>query len=240
MQSEDLKIEGELRSKLLAGSVTGYAMYMLDRAGLVSTWNAGAERAMGHPATDVLGRSFSTFYTTADQQAGEPQLALGIALDTGRFERNEWKVRKDGSQFWASVVIEPVTVGGEAIGFADITRDITGEREGDERLLAVHRNLKIALTYMSQGLALYDGSGSLILANRRLCEMCGVSCEQVHIGMSIAEVMGAIGFSRRRAQRLEQRIHGIASDGQMDQTFEEIGECMSFRSRPGRCPMADG
>ncbi len=91
---------------------------------------------------------------------------------------------------------------------------------------------------MSQGLALYDAEGALILANRRLSEMCGVSCEEVRIGMSIAEVMGAIGFSRRRAQRVSERIHSIAPDGQMDQTFEEIGEAhvVSIATRP----MPDG
>ncbi len=69
-------------------------------------------------------------------------------------------------------------------------RDNTAELEADERLASVHRNLKIALTYMSQGLALYDANGMLILANRRLCEMFGAPCEQVHIGMSIAEAPG--------------------------------------------------
>ena len=113
-----------------------------------------------------------------------------------------------------------------------------GELEADERLAAVHRNLKIALTYMSQGLALYDAKGMLILANRRLCEMFGVPCEQVRIGMSIVEVMGAIGFSKRRAQRLEARIHAVPPDGQMDQTFEEIGDVhvVSIATRP----MPDG
>jgi len=119
-----------------------------------------------------------------------------------------------------------------------LTQTLTKEHEADEQLAVVHRNLKIALTYMSQGLALYDASGALILANRRLCEMCGVSCERVRIGMSIAEVMGAIGFSRRRAQRVSERIHSIAPDGQMDQTFEEIGEAhvVSIATRP----MPDG
>ncbi len=119
-----------------------------------------------------------------------------------------------------------------------LTQTLTKEHEADEQLAVVHRNLKIALTYMSQGLALYDANGALILANRRLCEMCGVSCEQVRIGMSIAEVMGAIGFSRRRAQRVSERIHSIAPDGQMDQTFEEIGEAhvVSIATRP----MPDG
>jgi len=113
-----------------------------------------------------------------------------------------------------------------------------GDPEADERLAAVHRNLKIALTYMSQGLALYDVNGKLILANRRLCEMFGVPCEQVRIGMSIAEVLGAIGFSKRRAQRLEARIHAVPPDGEMDQTFEEIGDVhvVSIATRP----MPDG
>ena len=113
-----------------------------------------------------------------------------------------------------------------------------GEREADEQLASVHRNLKIALTYMSQGLALYDASGALILANRRLSEMFGVPCDDVHIGMTIAEVMGSIGFSRRRAQRIEARIHAIPPDGRMDQTFEEIGEVhvVSIATRP----MPDG
>ncbi len=117
-------------------------------------------------------------------------------------------------------------------------RSLARGHEADEQLAAVHRNLKVALTYMSQGLALYDADGALILANRRLSEMCGVSCEQVRIGMSVAEVMGAIGFSRRRAQRVSERIHSIAPDGQMDQTFEEIGEAhvISIATRP----MPDG
>ncbi len=125
-------------------------------------------------------------------------------------------------------VCEGLTVGGAKVK----------ERQDEEQLAQVHRNLKIALTYMSQGLALYDAEGALILANRRLSEMCGVSCEQIRTGMTVADVMGAIGFSRRRAQRVSERIHSIAPDGQMDQTFEEIGEAhvISIATRP----MPDG
>ena len=236
--SEDLKVEGELRSKLLVDSVTGYAMYMLDRTGVVSTWNAGAERATGYTSQEVIGRHLSMFYTAADRESGRPQAALQTALAHGRFEQEGLRVRKDGSQFWASVVIEPVMVEGLAIGFAKITRDISKDREADERLAAVHRNLKIALTYMSQGLALYDGEGALILANRRLTEMFGVPGEEVRIGMSIADVLSAIGFSRKRAQKVEGRIHAVLPDGQMDQTFEEVGDVhvVSIATRP----MPDG
>ncbi len=129
-------------------------------------------------------------------------------------------------------------VEGETSAVGGETRAVQSGREADEQLAVVHRNLKIALTYMSQGLALYDSEGTLILANRRLCEMFGVACEGVRIGMSIAGVMEAIGFSRRRAQRLNSRIHAIPRDGQMDQTFEEIGDVhvVSIATRP----MPDG
>ena len=104
---------------------------------------------------------------------------------------------------------EPVIVGGVTVGFAKITRDRTNDHSADEQLSAVHRNLKIALTYMSQGLALYDAEWSADSGEpKRLCEMCGVSCEQVRVGMRIAEVMGVqSGSARRRARRLEERIH---------------------------------
>ena len=236
--SNDWKMEGELKSKLLVDSLTGYAMYLLDTHGVVSTWNAGAERAKGYSAAEIVGRHFAAFYTPEDQARNEPQRALETALREDRFEGSGWRVRKDGSRFWAAVVIEPVTVNGAVVGFAVMTRDKTDDREADERLSAVHRNLKIALTYMSQGLALYDAEGALILANRRLSEMCGVSCEQVRVGMSIAEVMEAIGFGHRRAKRVEQRIHAISPDDQMDQTFEEVGDAhvISIATRP----MPDG
>ncbi len=234
----DLVIEGDFRSKLLIDSLTGYAIYLLDRKGVVSTWNTGAERATGYVAEEVVGRHFSMFYTAEDREKGEPLRVLDVAVQDGRFEGSGWRVRKDGSRFWVCLVMEPVTVNGRVVGFAAITRDNTGEHEADERLEAVHRNLKIALTYMSQGLALYDAEGALILANRRLCEMCGVSCEQVRVGMSIAEVMEAIGFSKRRARRLEERIHSITPDGQMDQAYEELSEVhvVSIATRP----MPDG
>jgi PAS domain S-box-containing protein len=156
----DLVIEGDFRSKLLIDSLTGYAIYLLDRKGVVSTWNTGAERATGYVAEEVVGRHFSMFYTAEDREKGEPLRVLDVAVQDGRFEGSGWRVRKDGSRFWVCLVMEPVTVNGRVVGFAAITRDNTGEHEADERLEAVHRNLKIALTYMSQGLALRCGGSS--------------------------------------------------------------------------------
>jgi PAS domain S-box-containing protein len=138
--SELLKSESQF--KTLVGGVTDYALYMLDPAGVVSNWNAGGERIKGYSAGEIVGQHFSRFYTPVDQAAGKPDKALKIALDTGHYEEEGWRVRKDGSFFWASVVIDPIrNDAGELIGFAKITRDISERKEAQEKLLAMQRQL---------------------------------------------------------------------------------------------------
>jgi len=117
--------EGEQFRRLVEG-VTDYAIYMLDTEGRVSSWNTGAQRIKGYRPDEIIGRSFSTFYTEADRLNGEPQRALAIASAEGRFEKEALRVRKDGSQFWAHVIIDAIREpNGELVGFAKITRDIT-------------------------------------------------------------------------------------------------------------------
>jgi PAS domain S-box-containing protein len=126
---EELK-RSEERFRLLLQSVTDYAIYMLDTAGYITSWNAGAARFKGYSADEIIGKHFSRFYSEEDRAAGVPQLALKTALDEGRFEAEAWRYRKDGSRFWANVVIDPVRDDdGELIGFAKITRDLTERRE---------------------------------------------------------------------------------------------------------------
>jgi len=120
---------------LLIQSVTGFAIYMLDPAGVVSSWNAGAERLKGYKPEEIIGEHFSRFYTEEDQRAGIPAKALQTALDTGRFEAEGWRVRKDGSRFWAGVVVEPIRdPTGRHLGFAKITRDLSEKRKTEEAL----------------------------------------------------------------------------------------------------------
>lgn len=127
--------ESEQRFRLLVSSVTDYAIYMLDLDGLVSSWNAGAERFKGYQATEIIGQHFSRFYKPEDQQDGKPVRALATALSVGRYEDNGWRLRKDGSQFWAHVVVDLIrNEQGEPIGFAKITRDVSERREADLRL----------------------------------------------------------------------------------------------------------
>ncbi|MBB5709647.1 hybrid sensor histidine kinase/response regulator [Sphingomonas xinjiangensis] len=118
------------RFQLLVESVTDYAIYMLDPNGRVVTWNAGAERFKGYTSQEVIGEHFSRFYTQEDRDAGLPARALKIAADESRFEAEGWRVRKDGTRFWANVIIDPIRGGdGSLVGFAKITRDITEKRQ---------------------------------------------------------------------------------------------------------------
>ena len=111
--------ESERRFRLFVGGVTDYAIYMLDTEGIITNWNSGAERIKGYPAQEIIGQHFSVFYSSEDQQEGLPQRALMIAARDGRFEVDGWRVRKDGSRFWANAVIDAVhNDSGVLIGFA--------------------------------------------------------------------------------------------------------------------------
>lgn len=128
--------EQERRFRLLVQGVTDYAIYMLDPQGHVENWNAGAERAKGYKAEEIVGQHFSVFYTQADRAAGLPGLGLETARSEGRFEAEGVRLRKDGSPFWTSVVIDAIhDEDGQMIGFAKITRDITERRQNELELL---------------------------------------------------------------------------------------------------------
>ena len=125
----------EERFRLLVQSVTDYAIYMLDPQGRVSSWNAGAERFKGYAEDEIVGEHFSRFYTDEDRDAGIPQIALETAAREGRFETEGWRLRKDGSRFWASAILDPIrNSAGELVGFAKITRDLTEKRAIEEQL----------------------------------------------------------------------------------------------------------
>ncbi|HZW14800.1 MAG TPA: PAS domain S-box protein [Brevundimonas sp.] len=123
------------RYRLLVDAITDYAIYMLDRDGFVTSWNAGAQRFKGYAPSEILGEHFSRFYTDEERAAGTPARALRTAVEEGRFEQEGWRVRKDGTHFWAHVVIDPVrTPSGELVGFAKITRDLTERKKAEDSL----------------------------------------------------------------------------------------------------------
>jgi PAS domain S-box-containing protein len=133
--AEEALQQSEQQFRLLVQGVSDYAIYMLDQDGRVSSWNRGAERIKGYTAAEIIGEHFSRFYTEEDQAAGVPATALETATREGRFEIEGWRVRKDGSRFWANAVLDAVRDdAGQVIGFAKITRDITERREAEEEL----------------------------------------------------------------------------------------------------------
>ncbi len=134
--------ESERIFRLLVQGVVDYAIYMLDRSGKVASWNAGAERIKGYKASEIIGLHFSRFYTETDQKNGRPPRALAIARESGHYEEEGWRVRKDGSVFWASVIIDRICDdNGKLLGFAKITRDISERREAQEKLEKIQRQL---------------------------------------------------------------------------------------------------
>jgi PAS domain S-box-containing protein len=139
--SEAIKHGGRVY-ELMIDSVRDYAIFMLDPAGYIASWNQGAQRIKGYAPEEIIGRHFSVFYSDEANAIGHPQRELEIATAEGRFEEEGWRIRKDGSTFWASVVITAVRdETGELIGFAKVTRDLTDRRNAEQRALADARRL---------------------------------------------------------------------------------------------------
>lgn len=135
LRAERIAKENAQAFRRLVESVVDYAIYMLDTEGRVATWNAGAERIKGFAAEEIVGEHFSRFYTEEDQAKGEPAAVLALATAEGRYETEAWRVRKDGSRFWCSIIIDPIrNDDGVLIGFAKVTRDISDRREAEQAL----------------------------------------------------------------------------------------------------------
>lgn len=129
------RARSEEQFRLLIQGVTDYAIYMLDPEGRISSWNAGAERIKGYSPAEIIGEHFSRFYTDEDRAAGLPAIGLATAAREGRFEREGWRVRKDGTRFWANVVIDAIRdPAGSLTGFAKVTWDITERLESQRQL----------------------------------------------------------------------------------------------------------
>src|SRR4051812_2485144 len=135
-QSDDLR--------LLVESVQDYALFMLDPVGRVTTWNTGAERIKGYKAEEVVGKHFSIFYPQEMRESGHPERELEIARRDGRYEEESWRVRKDGSNFWANVIITRVLdpESGALRGFAKVTRDLTERRQTEELAARLHEQTR--------------------------------------------------------------------------------------------------
>ena len=182
--------DSERRFQLLVQGVTDYAIYMLTTQGEIASWNAGAERIKGYPTAEVLGRHFSMFFPSQDRAAGKPERALETARTEGRFVDEGWRLRKDGSRFWASAMLAAVhDETGRLIGFAKITRDLTERRAVEEELREREARLEAFTSHSPSVMFLKGVDGRYRFVNQRF-ERHGVRREQV-LGHSDAELFPA-------------------------------------------------
>ena len=169
------------RFQLLVQGVTDYALYMLSAEGVVTSWNAGAERMKGYTPDEIIGRHFSQFFTGEDRDAGLPQKALAEARQVGRFESEGWRVRKDGTRFWVSAVLDAIhDEAGAFVGFAKITRDLT-ERHAAQRALAdSERHFRMLVQGVTDyAIYLLDPSGIVTNWNAGAERIKGYAAEEI-------------------------------------------------------------
>ncbi len=215
--TEERLRQAEQRFHHLIDAVVDYAIFMLDPAGNVTTWNAGARRVKGFTFDEVLGKHFSIFYTAEDRAAGKPEAILKAVQRDGRYEDESWRVRKDGTRFWANVVLTALRdEQGTLVGFAKVTRDLTGRREAEEnerRLLlerasrevaqqaergrreseeryrSLSQRLEIVLEGVADGITAQDRSGRVVFANTAAARLCGLDSAEQLMQLPSAETL---------------------------------------------------
>jgi PAS domain S-box-containing protein len=194
--------------RLLVESVSDYAIYLLDTAGRVMSWNAGAERIKGYVAGEILGRHFSVFYPPEDRDAGRPDQMLEQAARQGRVGVQGWRVRQDGSRFWADVVITALTNrAGALTGYAKVTRDLTSWQRAHERIRESEERLQAFTSHSPAMMFLKDADGRYRFVNRQLLARLGLRREQV-LGRRDEEVfpgIQAVQFAASDADVLAKR-----------------------------------
>jgi PAS domain S-box-containing protein len=214
-RAEELLRHSEERLRLLIESVEDYAIFMLDLDGRVTSWNTGAQRIKGYSAAEILGQHFSTFYTPEDIASGKPARELATARSNGRVEEQGWRVRRDGSRFWANVIITAVhDSAGTLRGFAKVTRDMTELRRAEEELAARAAQQETIAELALAAMRMHDLQALIERAVERVSRSLGA--ERV----ALLECLDSGGFLVR------------ASRGFPDDEREEIHAALAERLQP--------
>ncbi|HZN95336.1 MAG TPA: PAS domain S-box protein, partial [Myxococcales bacterium] len=193
--------------KFLVEGVEDYAIYLLDLAGRVTTWNVGAQRIKGYDAAEIIGRHFSIFYPPEDATAGKPEAELRKALEQGRAEDEGWRVRKDGSRFWANVIITALRDDrGQVRGFAKVTRDLTARREAELDLRRSAARTQAILTGALDCVITIDAGGRVLEWNRAAEETFGYRRDEA-IGREMAELIIPEPLRSRHREGLARYLH---------------------------------
>ena len=212
---------GEARYRILVEGITDYAIYMLDTAGLVTSWNRGAQRFKGYSEGEIIGQHFSRFYTEEDRAIDLPETALRTAREEGRFEQEGWRVRKDGTRFWAHVVIDPIRdPEGNLVGYAKITRDLSERRSAGEQLRESQEQFRLLVQGVTDyALYMLDLDGRVASWN--------AGAERIK-GYTRDEILGH-HFSRFYTE--EEREAGVPSKGLQQAAAEGRWETEGWRLR---------
>ena len=236
----------EQRFQLLINAVTDYAIYMLEPTGHVATWNPGARRFKGYEAGEIIGRHFSTFFTEEDKAAGLPERILRTAAEEGRFEAEGWRVRKDGTRFWAQIVVDPIRdEAGTLLGYAKITRDITDRHARDRELFESEQRFRM-LVQGVRDIAIYmlDPDGRVSNWNPGAEAIKGYSEEEIvgrHFSRFYTEEDRRAGEPKRaletaiREGKYEKEAWRVRKDGShfwasvlIDPIFDDHGALSGF------------
>jgi PAS domain S-box-containing protein len=206
----------EERLRLLIASVKDYAFFMLDPQGRVATWNDGAALIKGYSAAEMLGQPFSTFFVAEDRKEGKPESALVQAAELGRIELEGWRVRKDGSRFWANAITSAIRdEGGRLLGYSEVARDLTERKLAEEKIQQSQSRLAAILDGSPSVIFVKDPDGRYTLVNRRFEETFHLNREDV-LGKTDMEL-----FARAAAQTL--REHDVkAQEAGRALEFEEV------------------
>ncbi len=166
-------------------AVKDYAIFMLDPRGRVSSWNAGAERIKGYRSDEIVGEHFSRFYTQEDIELGKPDSELKVAASEGRLDDEGWRVRKDGSRFWANVVITAIRgENGELLGFSKVTRDSTERKKAEEALRASENRFRSLFEFSPDAIVVTDQQGKISATNAQVQRFFGYETSEL-LGNSI-------------------------------------------------------
>jgi PAS domain S-box-containing protein len=234
------------RYRLLIEAVTDYAIYMLDPDGIVSSWNPGAQRIKGYLADEIIGQHFSQFYTEEDRNSGLPTRALETARRTGKFENEGWRVRKDGTRFWAAVVIDPIwSPSGGLVGYAKITRDLTERKQAEQRLKLSEEQFRLLVQGVTDyAIYMLDPEGNVTNWNLGAQRIKGYRPEEIigrHFSQFYTDEDRTAGEPRRaletaiREDKFEKESWRVRKDGTrfwahvvIDPLRDETGRLLGF------------
>jgi PAS domain S-box-containing protein len=246
MKRQDVSLLDQERYRLLVDAITDYAIYMLDPSGRVASWNAGAQRFKGYEASEILGEHFSRFYTNEDRLARLPEKALETAATTGHYEHQGLRVRKDGTTFWAHVIIDPIwDRTGHLLGFAKVTRDLTERKKAEAELRLSEEKFRLLVNGVTDyALYMLDPDGHVTNWNAGAARIKGYAAEDA-IGSHFSrfytpedqkkgEPARNLGIARRdgRVERegLRQRKDGTTfwAHVVIDAIRDETGQLLGF------------